>query len=186
MSNDGKNLTKIETAVLGGGCFWCLEAAFSRIRGVRSVVSGYAGGNGSDPTYEKVSSGKTGHAEVVRITYDAKAISYEDLLRIFFSLHDPTTPDRQGNDIGPQYRSIILYCDERQKNIAGSIRSEIGDKRIFNHPIITEIEKLEKFYPAEDYHQKYLERNPNKAYCRTVIAPKLGKLREKYSKYYGK
>lgn len=176
--------SKTEVAVLGGGCFWCLDAAFSRIQGVESVVAGYSGGNVSNPTYEQVSSGSTGHAEVVKITYDPKIISYEDLLHIFFVIHDPTTLNRQGSDIGPQYRSIIFYLNEKQDKISENVIGELDKEQIYNDPIVTESVPLEKFYPAEDYHQKYFEKNPDQAYCQIIIAPKLSKLREKYGKLF--
>ncbi|HAV11470.1 MAG TPA: peptide-methionine (S)-S-oxide reductase [Candidatus Moranbacteria bacterium] len=175
---------KLETAVLGGGCFWCLEAVYLHVKGVESVVSGYAGGQRENPTYEEVSSGETGHAEVVKIGFDPEKISYEDILRIFFSVHDPTTPNRQGGDVGTQYRSIILYVDEDQRNAADLVRNEFTDQAIYGSPIVTELAPLEKFYPAEEYHQRYFEKNPEKAYCQAVVAPKLSKFRKKFEGLY--
>ena len=175
---------KLETAFLGGGCFWCLEAVYLHVKGVESVVSGYAGGQRENPTYEEVSSGETGHAEVVKIGFDPEKISYEDILRIFFSVHDPTTPNRQGGDVGTQYRSIILYVDEDQRNSADLVRNEFTDQVIYGSPIVTELAPLEKFYPAEEYHQRYFEKNPEKAYCQAVVAPKLSKFRKKFEGLY--
>lgn len=175
---------KFETAVLGGGCFWCLDAVFSRVKGIESVVSGYAGGIVENPNYEQVSMGNTGHAEVTKIEYDPKIITYEDILNIFFSVHDPTTKNRQGNDIGPQYRSIILYDTLEYKEIAKDIIKKLDEEKIYENPIVTEISPLENFYPAEDYHQKYFEKNPEKSYCQIVISPKIAKLRKKFGNYY--
>lgn len=177
---------KSETAYLGGGCFWCLEGVFSHVKGVDSVTSGYAGGTMPDPTYEDVSTGKTGHAEVIKVDFGPNKISYEEILKIFFSIHDPTTLNRQGNDIGPQYRSIILYTNETQKNSAEKIKNEIEKKKIFANPIVTEIIPLKAFYKAEEYHQKYFEKNPHKSYCQIVIAPKIAHFREKFRRHYVK
>src|SRR3989344_6036989 len=165
------------TAVFGGGCFWCTEATFEMLKGVHSVIPGYAGGSSLNPTYEAVCGGTTGHAEVIKIEFDPGVISYEDLLTVFFAVHDPTTPNRQGNDVGTQYRSIILYTDEQQKIQAENVVSELskeGDR------VVTEIKPLEKFHPAEDYHKDYYPKNPDQAYCRLVINPKLKKLKEKF------
>jgi len=170
-----------ELATLGGGCFWCLEAAFEQVQGVEKVVSGYAGGHVPSPIYDQVSSGRTGHAEVVQITFNPDEISYRDLLDIFFTIHDPTTPDRQGADIGPQYRSIILYHDEAQRHIAKEIIRELGDAGLWPDPIVTEVVSLAIFYPAEDYHQHYFQRNPHQPYCRIVVVPKVQKMRQKFS-----
>ena len=172
-----KNLS---VATLGGGCFWCLDAMFKDLKGVEKVISGYAGGKVDNPSYKDVCSGKTGHAEVVQILFDPEIISYADLLRIFFTVHDPTTLNRQGNDVGTQYRSIILYHDEEQKNIAEQIKNEIESKKIWKNPIVTEIVPFDKFYQAEEYHQNYFERNPNEGYCRVVIAPKVVKFRKQF------
>jgi peptide-methionine (S)-S-oxide reductase len=169
-----------ETATLGGGCFWCLEAVYKDLKGVESVVSGYAGGQVEDPTYEQVCGGRTGHAEVVQITYDPAVVSYRDLLDVFFTIHDPTTPDQQGADMGPQYRSIILYGSPEQKADAERAIAEQGEKGVWDAPIVTEVVPLEKFYPGEDYHQDYFERNPRQRYCQIVIAPKVAKFRKQY------
>lgn len=170
-----------EQATLGGGCFWCLEAVFLELRGVTRVVSGYAGGNVVRPTYEQVCGGRTGHAEVVQVTFDPAELGYADLLRAFFTIHDPTTPDRQGNDVGPQYRSIILTHSDEQRRIAEAVTKEIADAGIWDGPIVTEIEPLEVFYPAEDYHQNYFANNPNTGYCRVVVAPKVTKFRKSFA-----
>jgi peptide-methionine (S)-S-oxide reductase len=174
----------METAVIGGGCFWCLEAVYLRVRGVQGVTSGYAGGKTDNPNYDKVCSGRTGHAEVVKIDYDPSVITYEDLLCIFFGIHDPTTLNRQGSDIGTQYRSIILYADERQKALAEKVIREITEEKLYDNSVITEIKPLEKFYPAESNHQRYFERNPHASYCQAVISPKVTKVRERYGAYF--
>jgi peptide-methionine (S)-S-oxide reductase len=176
-NSENKNL---EIAVFGGGCFWCFEAVFVKIKGVRSVVSGYAGGAKGNPTYEEVCSGKTGHAEVTKIEHDSEIISFTDLLTVFFAMHDPTTLNRQGADAGTQYRSIILYTSEKQKKEAEEFVGKLNAEKIFEKPIVTEIKPLENFFPAEDYHQKYFEKNPNQAYCQFNISPKVAKLREKF------
>ena len=173
-----------ETAVLGGGCFWCIESVYSHTKGVISATSGYAGGTLNNPTYEQVSMGNTGHAEVVKVEYDLKLINYEEILEIFFSVHDPTTLNRQGNDIGPQYRSIIL-CDTKDKRaLTEEFIKKLEKDKIFSALIVTEVKLLDKFYPAENYHQKYFEKNPEQAYCQIVISPKIAKLRQKFSHYY--
>lgn len=177
MNNSNK---KLETAIFAGGCFWCFDPMFSRLKGVEEVIVGYAGGNTSDPTYEKIHSGSTGHAEAIKIAFDPEIITYEDLLNIFFLSHDPTTLNRQGNDIGSEYRSLVLYGNEKQKEIAEKVREEIENKKIYPNPIVTEIKKLEKFYPAEIEHQKYFEKNPERAYCQLIIMPKLQKFKKKY------
>jgi len=169
-----------ETATLGGGCFWCLEAVYKDLKGVERVVSGYAGGTVENPTYEQVCSGRTGHAEVVQITYDPQLVSFRDLLDVFFTIHDPTTKDRQGTDVGPQYRSIILHHDAGQKAEAERAIAELREKGVWRAPVVTEIVPLEKFYPAESYHQDYFENNPGQGYCRIVIAPKVAKFRQQY------
>ena len=169
-----------EAATLGGGCFWCLEAVYKDLKGVERVVSGYAGGTVENPTYEQVCGGRTGHAEVVQITYDPKAVSFRDLLDVFFTIHDPTTKDRQGADVGPQYRSIILYHDSGQKADAERAIAELREEGVWPAPIVTEIVPLEKFYPAEAYHQDYFEQNPRQRYCQVVIAPKVAKFRKQY------
>lgn len=169
------------TATLGGGCFWCLEAVFERLEGVASVTSGYAGGHVEDPTYREVCGGRTGHAEVVRIAFDPAVIGYGELLEIFFATHDPTTPNRQGHDTGPQYRSIILYEDEAQRETARGVMDGLARDGVFDAPIVTELEPLDRFYPAETYHQEYYRNNPSQPYCRAVIDPKVAKLRQKYA-----
>jgi peptide-methionine (S)-S-oxide reductase len=171
---------RTEQATLGGGCFWCLEAVFLELRGVIGVVSGYAGGHVVHPTYEQVCSGRTGHAEVVQVTFDPTELNYADLLRVFFTIHDPTTPDRQGNDVGPQYRSIILTHSDEQRRIAEAVTKEIADGGIWDGPIVTQIEPLQVFYPAEEYHQNYFANNPNTGYCRVIVAPKVAKFRKTF------
>lgn len=170
-----------EKATLGGGCFWCLEAIFRDIEGVKKVVSGYAGGHVRHPTYQQVCEGTTGHAEVVQLTYDPGTISYRDLLRIFFSIHDPTTPDRQGGDVGTQYRSIILFHTPEQQEIARAVIDEVEREALWEDPIVTEVAPLKDFYEAEAYHHRYFERNPNQPYCRMVIAPKVAKFRKTFT-----
>ncbi len=166
---------RTETVTLGGGCFWCLEAAYQEIAGVEQVVSGYAGGHTVHPTYEAVVAGDTGHAEVVQVMYDAAIISYSEILDIFWAIHDPTTPDRQGYDVGSEYRSIILYNSERQHELAEVSRTKV--QGLWSDPVATEIVPLKAFYPAEDYHQNYFQSHPEQAYCQIVINPKLAKLR---------
>lgn len=169
-------------ATLGGGCFWCTEAIFKRLKGVDEVTSGYSGGVRSDPTYEQVTSGATGHAEAVQIEFDPEVISYKRLIEIFFYLHDPTTLNRQGTDEGTQYRSVIFYHDEIQREEAEAVRDEVADAGIYKNPIITEIVPYEKFFTAEEYHQNYYETNKNQGYCSYVISPKIHKLLKEYSK----
>ena len=170
-----------ETATLGGGCFWCLEAVFRRLRGVDTVQSGYAGGHVPNPTYEQVCTGTTGHAEVVQITFDPHVISYRELLEVFFAIHDPTTPNRQGADVGPQYRSVIFYHSPEQKQIAEEVIADLERQRVWDAPIVTEIAPYTAFYPAEDYHRDYYERNPWQPYCQVVIAPKVAKFRKQFA-----
>jgi peptide-methionine (S)-S-oxide reductase len=169
-----------EVATLGGGCFWCTEAVLNELIGVEKVESGYSGGTVAYPTYQQVCTGTTGHAEVVQITFDPKLISFEDLLRIFFTTHDPTTLNRQGADVGTQYRSIILYHDDKQKAIAEKVIEETESARIWDRPIVTQVKPFEAFYRAEDYHQEYFKQNPGQSYCQIVIAPKVVKLRKQY------
>jgi len=170
----------MESIVLGGGCFWCIEAIFRQLDGVVDAVSGYAGGISPQPTDEQIYSGKTGHAEVVKVTFDPAIISQHDILTIFFTLHNPTTLNQQGADRGTQYRSIILYVSEGQKAEAQRVMKEIADGGVWENPLVTELVPLEVFYPAEDYHQRYFERFGNNAYCSIVIAPKVAKLRSLY------
>ena len=174
----------LETIILGGGCFWCLEAAYSRIKGVESAISGYAGGKVENPSYEQVCGGSTGHAEVVKVTYDTVQISTEDILHIFFVIHNPTTLNRQGNDIGTQYRSVIFYTNENQKQIAEKVIQEVNTEKVYDDKIVTELLPVEEIYKAEDYFKKYFSKNPTQAYCQAVIEPKLAKLRQKYSNLY--
>jgi peptide-methionine (S)-S-oxide reductase len=167
-----------EVATLAGGCFWCLEAVFSELKGVISVQSGYTGGHLPDPTYEQVCRGESGHAEAVRIVFDPAGVSYRELLEVFFAIHDPTTLNRQGNDVGPQYRSAIFYHSPRQKAIAQETIARLDAAGLWQHPIVTEVAPAGAFYPAEDYHQRYFERNPFQPYCELVIAPKVRKLHQ--------
>ncbi|MHB8584670.1 MAG: peptide-methionine (S)-S-oxide reductase MsrA [Thermoplasmatota archaeon] len=167
-----------EIATLGGGCFWCLDATLGRLRGVTQVTSGYAGGSTKNPTYDQVCDGETGHAEVVQVRFDPASITYRQILEVFFSIHDPTTLNRQGADEGTQYRSIILYHDPRQKAEAEAVVHELTESKAFEDPIVTEIAAMAHFYPAEGYHQSYFARNPAQPYCRAVVAPKVRKMRE--------
>ena len=169
-----------ESATLGGGCFWCLEAVFKELRGVGSVQSGYAGGHVTNPSYKQVCSGTTGHAEVVQVCFDPAQITFADLLRVFFTTHDPTTKDRQGNDVGPQYRSIILTHSDTQAATAKSVMQEIAAAKLWPAPIVTQIEPLAVFYPAEAEHDDYYARNPWSGYCQVVIAPKVAKFRKAF------
>ena len=169
-----------ERATLAGGCFWCLEAAYQRIRGVSDVLSGYSGGTVADPRYEQVISGLTGHAEVVQLTFDPETVSYRDLLLVFFLIHDPTTLNRQGEDVGTQYRSAIFYHSESQKQVATTVMAELEAQRLWPVPIVTELVPLDAFYAAEEYHRRYYERNSQLPYCTFVIEPKLAKLRKEY------
>ncbi|MCD2199746.1 peptide-methionine (S)-S-oxide reductase MsrA [Halobacterium sp. KA-4] len=170
-----------ETATFGGGCFWCVEAAFEQLSGVEDVTSGYAGGQVEDPTYREVCNGTTGHAEVVQVEYDADELAYEDLLEVFFKVHDPTTLNRQGPDVGEQYRSIILYHDDEQRDLAEAFVADLEAADAYEDPIVTEIEPLETFYRAEDKHQNYFEKHPNQAYCSVNVAPKVAKVREQFA-----
>jgi peptide-methionine (S)-S-oxide reductase len=171
---------QLATATVGGGCFWCTEAVFQNLRGVKSVKSGYAGGHVENPTYQQVCTATTGHAEVIQIAYDPAVISYEDLLEVFFTTHDPTTPNRQGNDVGPQYRSVIYYHDAEQERTALDVIKSVNDRRIWNRPIVTEVSPLPTFYPAEAYHDDYFARNPGQPYCQVIIEPKVAKLRKQH------
>ncbi|MBX2974762.1 MAG: peptide-methionine (S)-S-oxide reductase MsrA [Ignavibacteriaceae bacterium] len=175
MSDEKKYLTK---ATFGSGCFWCTEAIFENVKGVSDVVSGYSGGKVFNPTYEQVCSGTTGHAEVVQLTYDSAVVSYDELLEIFWKTHDPTTLNRQGADIGTQYRSVIFYHNDEQKEKAKYYRDKLNKEGIWNNPIVTEISPIENFFEAEKYHQNYYENNPNQGYCSFVITPKLEKFKK--------
>ncbi|HYS21818.1 MAG TPA: peptide-methionine (S)-S-oxide reductase MsrA [Gemmatimonadales bacterium] len=170
----------MQQATLAGGCFWCLEAAFQQLKGVTKVTSGYAGGTVPNPTYEAVCTGRTGHAEVVQIEFDQAVVSYRELLEVFFLIHDPTTLNRQGGDVGTQYRSAIFYHSPQQQQEAEAVIAELAAGKVWDDPIVTEVVSLEAFYPAEEYHRDYFRRNPGQAYCRTVIAPKVAKLRKQY------
>jgi len=170
-----------ETATLGGGCFWCLEAVFDDIEGIESVESGYMGGHKERPTYQDVCSGRTGHAEVVQVKFDPAVISYGDVLDVFFSIHDPTTKDRQGNDAGTQYRSVIFYHSDEQRKAAEQAIAELEREKAWPAPIVTEVKPAVEFYRAEDYHQEYFRNNPNQPYCMFVVSPKVQKFRKKYA-----
>ncbi len=172
--------TNLQTATLAGGCFWCLEAVYDEIKGVHSVESGYAGGHMDNPTYRAVCNGDTGHAEVVQVHFDPNIVSYRDLLNVFFAIHDPTSLNRQGADVGTQYRSAIFYHDDEQKRIAEELIKDLNAQKIWDQPIVTQVEKLDKFYIAEDYHQEYFARNPYQPYCMAVVAPKVSKFRKHF------
>jgi len=169
-----------QVATLAGGCFWCLEAVFGELKGIDKVVSGYSGGTVANPSYNEVLTGTTGHAEAVQLTFDPRVISFRQILEVFFSIHDPTTPNQQGADVGTQYRSVIFYHNEEQKAIAEQIIQELDAANIWDALIVTEVVSFEAFYPAEDYHQDYFGRHPQQPYCQVVIAPKLAKFREQY------
>jgi peptide-methionine (S)-S-oxide reductase len=169
-----------EQAILAGGCFWCLDAVFRQLRGVENVESGYAGGTVPNPTYRHVCTGETGHAEAVRITFDPEVISYRDLLGVYFTVHDPTTPNRQGGDVGTQYRSAVYYLTDAQRDAARDVMDELTRAKVWDDPIVTELEPAPTFYSAEDYHQDYYENNAQQPYCAVVIAPKVAKVRKKY------
>lgn len=169
-----------EVATLGGGCFWCVEAVYNQLIGVESAISGYMGGHVENPTYEQVCAKRTGHAEVVNVTFDASVISFEDILNIFFTIHDPTTLNRQGNDVGPQYRSGVWYHNEEQKRIAEEAIARVENARLYRDPIVTEVRPASIFWVAEDYHQDYFVNNPRSGYCAYVIAPKVAKFRQQY------
>ena len=171
----------LEKAVLGGGCFWCVEAAFVQLEGVESVRSGYMGGRRPNPTYEQVCTGVTGHVEVAEITYDSAKISFRDLLEVFFTVHDPTTLNRQGNDVGEQYRSVIFYLNEEQRRVALEVIDEWTKEKVFPDPIVTAVEPAQTFYVAEDYHQDYFKNHPFQPYCLFTVAPKVKKVRQKFA-----
>jgi peptide-methionine (S)-S-oxide reductase len=171
---------KSEVVTLAGGCFWCLEAVYDELKGVTDVISGYSGGHVPNPSYEQVCGKHTGHAEVVQVTFDPDVISLHDILKVFFTIHDPTTMNRQGNDVGPQYRSAIFYHTPEQKAVAEEVIAEITAEGLWPRPIVTEVTAFETFYPAEDYHQEYFARNPYQGYCQAIIAPKVAKFRKKF------
>lgn len=170
-----------EVATLAGGCFWCLEAVYDQVTGVKSVESGYIGGQTTDPTYEQVCGGRTGHAEAVRITFDPKLVSYRDLLNVFFATHDPTTLNRQGNDSGTQYRSAIFYHSPEQKQIAKEVIAQVTEQRVYPNPIVTELSPASQWFEAEAYHQEYFARNPSQGYCTYVVGPKVAKFRQHFA-----
>jgi len=172
--------TNLQTATLAGGCFWCLEAVYDEIKGVQGVESGYAGGHMDNPTYRAVCNGDTGHAEVIQVHFDPNVVSYRDLLNVFFAIHDPTTLNRQGADVGTQYRSAIFYHDDEQKKIAEELIKDLNAQKIWDRPIVTEVTKLDQFYMAEDYHQEYFARNPYQPYCMAVVSPKVSKFRKHF------
>jgi peptide-methionine (S)-S-oxide reductase len=172
---------KNETATLAGGCFWCLEAVFDNLQGVLDVVSGYSGGHVPDPTYNEVTTGRTGHAEVVQVTFDPGVISFAEILEVFFTIHDPTTLNRQGADVGTQYRSAVFYHSPEQKATVEQVVTDLEKQRVWDNPIVTQVAPFEVFYPAEDYHQEYYANNPRQPYCQMVVAPKVAKFRKKYA-----
>ena len=172
--------TNLETATLAAGCFWCVEAVFDDLKGVQDVVSGYSGGHISNPTYQQVCSETTGHAEVVQIKFDREELSFKELLQVFFTVHDPTQLNRQGNDVGTSYRSAIFYHSDEQKRVAEEVVKEFTDETIYDKPIVTQIAPFDKFYAGEDYHQEYFANNPNQPYCAAVVAPKVAKFRQKF------
>jgi len=174
-------MDSMQVATLGGGCFWCLEAVYNQTQGVISAISGYMGGAKPNPTYEQVCSGRTGHVEVVQVTFDPAIITFREILEIFFTTHDPTTLNRQGNDVGTQYRSVIFYHSPEQRAIAEAVIAEFKAEKVFGDPIVTAIEAAPEFYPAEDYHQEYFANNPNQPYCSYVVAPKVQKFRKKFA-----
>jgi peptide-methionine (S)-S-oxide reductase len=171
---------ELETATLAAGCFWCVEAVFDDLVGVEDVVSGYSGGHKDNPTYQEVCSETTGHAEVVQIKFDPEKLSFHDLLEVYFTVHDPTQLNRQGNDIGTSYRSAIFYHNDEQLRVAEQVIAEITDAQIYDKPIVTQVRPFDKFWPAEDYHQEYFANNPNQPYCAAVVAPKVAKFRKKF------
>ncbi len=182
--SDQEDNIHVEVVTLGGGCFWCLAAVFAGLKGVANVESGYSGGTVPTPTYEQVCSGTTGHAEVVQVTYDPSIITLAELLQVYFSMHDPTTRNRQGADVGTQYRSVIFYHTSEQEETARKMIADLTADGLWNDPIVTEIKPLAVFYPAEAYHQEYYQQNPERPYCQTVIAPKLSTMREKYQEKF--
>lgn len=174
-------MKELQTATLGGGCFWCTEAVFLELKGVESVVSGYSGGKVKNPTYREVCSGLTGHAEVIQIKFDPAVVTYEEILEVFYNTHDPTTLNKQGADEGTQYRSVVFYHNEEQKQIAEAYKKQLNASKVFRQPVVTEISSFSVFYPAEDYHQNYYALNPEQGYCQYVVRPKVEKFRKQYS-----
>ena len=179
-AEDSANGSAREVATLGGGCFWCLEAVYQELRGVEKVESGYSGGNAPNPTYREVCSETTGHAEVVQVTFDPEVVSYKDILEVYFTIHDPTTLNRQGADVGTQYRSVIYYHDDEQRRIAEAVISDLESEGIWSNPIVTEVTPFDEFYVAEDYHQNYFRNNGFQPYCQVIIAPKVAKFRKQH------
>ncbi len=175
-----EDMSHMEVATLGGGCFWCLEAVFDELRGVEEVVSGYSGGTVPEPTYKQVCAGTTGHAEVVRVTFDPTVVSFREILEVYFSIHDPTTLNRQGADVGTQYRSVVFYHTPEQKRVAGEVIAGLEEAGIWDNPIVTEVAPASAFYSAEDYHQEYFRRNQGQPYCQIVVAPKVTKFRKQH------
>lgn len=173
-------MVNLETATLAAGCFWCVEAIFDDLKGVEDVVSGYSGGHTDNPTYQQVCSERTGHAEVIQIRFDPSELSFKELLQVFFTVHDPTTLNRQGGDVGSSYRSAIFYHSDEQKRVAEETIAEFNAEGIYDNPIVTEVAAFDKFWPAEDYHQEYFANNPNQPYCSAVVAPKVAKFRQKF------
>jgi peptide-methionine (S)-S-oxide reductase len=171
----------METTTLGGGCFWCLEAVYDQMEGVQSVESGYMGGKNPNPIYKEVCTGRTGHVEVVQVTFDPAITTFREILEVFFTIHDPTTQDRQGNDVGTQYRSVIFYHSELQQQVAEATIRDLNQAKIWDDPIVTRVQPAETFYRAEDYHQEYFENNPAQSYCQFIVAPKVRKFREKFA-----
>jgi peptide-methionine (S)-S-oxide reductase len=180
MTEKERSTDGLQVATLAGGCFWCLEAVYEQLKGIVGVVSGYSGGSVANPSYRQVSSGATGHAEVVQLTFDPGQISYREILEVFFTIHDPTTLNRQGADVGTQYRSAIFYHDAHQQQVAEQVIHELEEQQVWDAPIVTEVKPFEAFYEAEEYHQEYYRNNPQQPYCQIVIAPKVAKFRKKY------
>ena len=181
MKNESMPVKQQEVITLAGGCFWCLEAVFDNLKGVTDVVSGYAGGTVANPSYEQVCTSRTGHAEVIQVTFDPTQIDVREILTVYFSIHDPTTLNRQGADVGTQYRSVIFYHSPQQKAAAEEVIHSFEEEKVWKNPIVTEVLPLQAFYPAEDYHQEYFAHNPDQGYCRVVIAPKVAKFRKKFA-----
>ncbi len=180
MISEKENIKQVEYATFGGGCFWCIEAVFSKVRGVESATSGFAGGHRANPTYEQVVTGATGHAEVVQVAFDPSVVSYLQLLEIFFTVHDPTTLNRQGADVGTHYRSAIFYHNDDQRLASEKVIERLNNEKIWDNPIVTEVTPIEKFYAASEYHQNYFEKNPNQGYCQMVIRPKVEKFKQMF------
>lgn len=175
-------MTQHETITLGGGCFWCVEAVFDDLRGVEDVISGYMGGHGADPTYEEICTGSTGHAEVIQVSFDPAVISLRGILEVFFAVHNPTTLNRQGNDVGTQYRSAIFYHTAEQRAVAEQVIQSVGGGKVWDDPLVTEVVPASTFYAAEDYHQEFFKRNPHQGYCMAIVSPKLSKFRKNFTK----